>query len=73
MSQIIIINIILVNLILVINMFKKKKYTYEIGEEIFIDKAMYEKLAKPIMSKKEKEIYKDQYRQVFNIECECEN
>ncbi len=55
---------------LVINMLKKKKYTYEIGEEIFVDKAMYEKLAKPIMSKKEKEQFKDQYRQVFNIETE---
>ncbi len=70
MYKIIIKDIILVNLILVINMFKKKKYTYEIGEEIFIDKAMYEKLAKPVMSKKEKEVFKEQYRQVFNIECE---
>ncbi len=50
-------------------MFKKKKYTYEIGEEIFIDKAVYEKLAKPVMSKQEKEVFKEQYRQVFNIEC----
>ncbi len=59
----------MVNLVLVINVFKKKKYTFEVGEEIFIDKATYEKLSKPIMSKSEKEQFQEQYRQEYNIEC----
>ncbi len=47
--------------------YSKGKYSVEFGQEIFVDKEFYRRNTKPVMTKREKEIARDNYRQIFNL------